>query len=243
MTARPSATGLPMIDAAHDEVPSGPANTSWFAGVSARTAFHDRRIVREHLMSPQIVVLGAGPDDRAFRLNLHAGTTIFEVDRPSVLFHKQWALDRCWAVPHCRRVPVPLSPAEPVGPALCAAGFDRLTRAVWVAEDLLVHLTAEQANRLLADISALSAPGSHLTGAYRRGHDATTAGRPAARNDRYEVGPWLTAHGWYATAVTGVASLPGTTGRPATSGAGTPVQLFDAEFTAHLSPHLTQWQG
>jgi O-methyltransferase involved in polyketide biosynthesis len=46
--------------------------------------------------------------------------------------------------------------------ALTGAGFDRARPAAWLAEGLLLYLTAQQAGRLLTGVSELSAPGSRL---------------------------------------------------------------------------------
>ena len=68
--------------------------------VPVRTRFFDQRIVR----GSQVVLLGAGMDSRAFRLDWPAGTRLFEIDLPEVLALKRQRLGA--AVPRCTRVEV-----------------------------------------------------------------------------------------------------------------------------------------
>src|SRR5215831_9736049 len=51
----------------------------------------------------QIVLVAAGLDTRAFRLEWPAGTKLYELDRPELLEAKQEILDRARATPRCPR--------------------------------------------------------------------------------------------------------------------------------------------
>ena len=87
--------GFELLEAARDvaliEVPFVPV----------RTIFFDQRIVR----GSQVVLLGAGMDARAFRLQWRTGARVFEVDLPEVLALKARRLG-CVA-PRCIGIPVP----------------------------------------------------------------------------------------------------------------------------------------
>src|SRR4029077_11769567 len=54
----------------------------------------------------QVVILAAGLDSRAYRLDWPARTTLFEIDQPKVLAYKKSPLDAHGAVPKAHRVPV-----------------------------------------------------------------------------------------------------------------------------------------
>ncbi|ETB55868.1 S-adenosyl-L-methionine-dependent methyltransferase, partial [Mycobacterium avium 10-5560] len=55
----------------------------------------------------QVVILAAGLDSRAYRLNWPAGTTVYEIDQPKVLEYKTETLQRHGATPAAVRRPVP----------------------------------------------------------------------------------------------------------------------------------------
>ena len=48
----------------------------------------------------QVVILAAGLDSRAYRLDWPAGTTVFEIDQPKVLDYKTSTLDAHGAAAH-----------------------------------------------------------------------------------------------------------------------------------------------
>jgi len=131
--------------------------------ILARTVFLDELLASAAASGcRQVVLLGAGFDTRAFRLDWPAGTRCFELDTADVLDAKGRVLAAAAAEPACERIPVAADLCEDWPGALTAAGFDRGQPTVWIAEGLLVYLTAEAVETLLADLTALSAPGSRM---------------------------------------------------------------------------------
>jgi methyltransferase (TIGR00027 family) len=156
----------------------------------------------------QVVLLAAGLDTRAFRLPWPQRTRVFEVDLPGVLAFKDSVLTAQGAVPRCARTTVPADLRAGWTAALAEAGFDRAVPAAWLAEGLLIYLTAAEAERLLTGISELSALGSQL--AFEHSPIAAAALTDRARQmpamQQYtklwkgglgdDVPRWLTSHGW-----------------------------------------------
>lgn len=199
-------------------------------GITMRTAWFDAAIRRAP--RPQLVVLGAGLDTRAYRMGLGPGVTVYEVDRAVTLDFKQSVL--AGLEPDARRVPVAAElGADDLPGLLKAAGFDPGRPALWLAEALLFYLTPAQANALMDDVGALSAPGSGLLAEmlerpYRESDlpverlteaEATTWRQLVAA---FEGGPevaspaaWLTGHGWTPGTVTDQAAIGRAYGRPA----------------------------
>ncbi|BCO37336.1 putative S-adenosyl-L-methionine-dependent methyltransferase [Mycobacterium heckeshornense] len=110
----------------------------------------------------QVVILASGLDARGYRLAWPAGTTVFEIDQPQVLDFKATTLAALGAEPtvELRAVPIDLRHDWPA--ALRQAGFETGTPTAWVAEGLLAFLPAEAQDRLLDNITTLSADGSRL---------------------------------------------------------------------------------
>ena len=129
--------------------------------VAVRTRFFDET-VRAALDAGtrQLVLVAAGMDSRAYRLEFPAGCRVFEIDQPEVLEYKAAKLGD--AKPRCERVTVPVDLREAWPTALLAAGFDTTVAAIWLVEGLLPYLTAPDVDRLLARVSNLAAPGSEV---------------------------------------------------------------------------------
>lgn len=110
----------------------------------------------------QVVLLASGLDARAYRLPWAARTTVFEIDQPQVLEFKAATIAELGARPtaEVRTVPVDLRHDWPS--ALRQAGFDTGRPAAWAAEGLIGFLPPEAQDRLLDNITALSADGSQL---------------------------------------------------------------------------------
>lgn len=80
-------------------------NAEW---VGVRTRFFDEFFAdAARSGTGQAVILAAGLDSRAYRLQWPAGHTVFEVDQPRVLEFKQRVLDQRGAAPSTRRVTAP----------------------------------------------------------------------------------------------------------------------------------------
>jgi methyltransferase (TIGR00027 family) len=110
----------------------------------------------------QAVILAAGLDTRGYRLPWPAGTVVFEVDQPQVIEFKTTTLDGLGAVPTATRRTVAIDLRDDWPAALREAGFDPTRPTAWIAEGLLVYLPPDAQDRLLDNVTALSAPGSRL---------------------------------------------------------------------------------
>jgi methyltransferase (TIGR00027 family) len=110
----------------------------------------------------QAVILASGLDARAYRLAWPAGTTVFEIDQPEVIEFKTVTLDGLGAAPKAdlRTVAIDLRQDWPA--ALVEAGLDKSKPTAWIAEGLFGYLPPEAQDRLLDNITALSAPGSRF---------------------------------------------------------------------------------
>ena len=132
-----------------------------YLGVRSR-AFDDFLIAAGAAGLRQFVILAAGLDARAYRLDWPSGAAVFELDQPKVLQFKQITLAEAGAEPACdhRSVGVDLRDDWPA--ALIAAGVDVTAPTVWLAEGLLPYLPGDAQLRLLESVTELSAPGSRL---------------------------------------------------------------------------------
>ncbi|MBU8809359.1 class I SAM-dependent methyltransferase [Mycolicibacterium goodii] len=110
----------------------------------------------------QAVILASGLDTRAYRLPWPAGTVVFEVDQPQVIDFKTRTLADLGAQPTAERRTVAIDLRDDWPAALRDAGFDPEKPTAWIAEGLLIYLPPEAQDRLLDNITALSAPGSRL---------------------------------------------------------------------------------
>ena len=192
--------------AAHGPLAS--LGAAFYAHAIIRTRFYDEYLTAATAAgSRQVVLLAAGLDTRAFRLAWPAGTRVFELDLPGVLAFKEAVLDARGAVPRCERVTVPADLREDWPARLTAAGFGPGRPATWLAEGLIIYLTAGEAGRMLSMVSDLSVPGGRLAFEHDpAGADRLTTGArqiPAMR--RYaslwkgglgDPPGWLAGHGW-----------------------------------------------
>jgi methyltransferase (TIGR00027 family) len=110
----------------------------------------------------QAVILASGLDARAYRLEWPTGMTVFEVDQPEVIAFKTQTLSALGANPTTDRRTVAIDLRNDWPAALVEAGFDTSRPTAWIAEGLLGYLPPEAQDRLLDNISALSADGSRL---------------------------------------------------------------------------------
>jgi methyltransferase (TIGR00027 family) len=184
--------------------------TEW---VGVRTRFLDD-VVRSACAQGcrQVVILGAGLDARAFRVDFPEGTRLWELDLAGVLSFKELVVQAEAWVPRCERTTVEVDLSEDWSKKLQDAGFDARARVVWLAEGLLAYLSAQVRDALIAVTGALSVSGSRfgLTLAARTPAEEV---RPA--NPRGEAKPrnykalfqstapddpreWLASHGWHA---------------------------------------------
>jgi methyltransferase (TIGR00027 family) len=166
----------------------------------------------------QVVILAAGLDSRAYRLDWAAGTAVYEIDQPKVLGYKTGILESHGAVPTARRRPVPVDLRDDWPAALAAAGFDRTQPTAWLAEGLLPYLPSDAQDRLFEMFTSLSARGSQvaieafgmnsrsnsqrwLRMRERLGLDVNVQALTYHEPDRSDAAQWLTDHGWQVNAV------------------------------------------
>lgn len=110
----------------------------------------------------QVVLLGAGLDTRAFRLPWPTGALVFELDRATILDHKERVLTRAGATPRCERRVVAADLGDDWPVALSRAGLDAMRPTTWLLEGLLFYLPDEQIVHVLEEVTRLAAPGSHI---------------------------------------------------------------------------------
>lgn len=130
--------------------------------LSIRTRFFDDalgRVVRERAYG-QVVLLAAGMDARAYRLEWPEDVAWYEVDRLEVFDHKEAVLESLGVEPGCvRRVVVADLAGDWLAP-LQEAGFDRSRPTAFLVEGLLVYLEETAVESFLADLSGVASAGS-----------------------------------------------------------------------------------
>lgn len=115
---------------------------------------------------PQIVLLGAGLDTRAYRLVAPAGAAAFEVDLPANIAYKEGRLRAIYGrVPERVALVAVDFETEDLSVALAAGGFRLGTPALFVWEGVTQYLTEDGVRKTLAFLSA-AAPGSRLIFTY-----------------------------------------------------------------------------
>lgn len=162
----------------------------------------------------QAVIVAAGLDTRAYRLEWLDGTTVFEIDLPKVLEFKAHVLGQQGAEAKAHRSEVAADLRTDWSRELEAAGFDTEIPSAWSVEGILPYLTDDAQNTLFTRISGLSAPGSRIAvGALgsrldREQLEALEADHPGVNMSggvdfsalTYEPtsdpADWLAAHGW-----------------------------------------------
>jgi methyltransferase (TIGR00027 family) len=178
----------------------------------------------------QSVILAAGLDARAWRLDWPEGSVVYEIDQPKVLQFKLETLESHDVAPIATHVSVGIDLRQDWPKALVEAGFDPAAPTAWLAEGLLPYLTADAQDLLFDRVQALSARGSRVaveaftneffsaesfvrreaqTEQYRAiatklggGKDVAEFGSLLYEEERTEVTEWLAAHGWNVVAAT-----------------------------------------
>lgn len=130
-------------------------------GVQTRF-FDDFFVVSGQAGIRQAVIVAAGLDSRAFRIEWPDSTRVFELDLPKVLEFKSRVLSQQGATPKAQRIEVAADLRTDWSRPLEAAGFDVESPTAWSVEGLLPYLTDEAQHALFTRISGLSAPGSRI---------------------------------------------------------------------------------
>jgi methyltransferase (TIGR00027 family) len=167
-------------------------------------------VVRDRLT--QVVILAAGMDARAFRLDWPSGVTVFEIDRDDIFDYKEPLLAARGARAACGRRVVRADLAQSWVTTLTGAGFDPGRPAAFLIEGLLMYLDEADANGVLESVSSVAAPGSWIGLDAVNTHMLTAPYMAAYMNRLAEAGcPWtfgvddpaalLSRFGWRATVV------------------------------------------
>ncbi len=177
--------------------------------VAVRTAFFDDQLLDAcRIGCRQVVLLAAGLDARAFRLDWPAGVRLFEIDLPDVIEFKESVLAAGAARARCGRATLGIDLREDWPGALVQSGFRPSVPTAWLAEGLLIYLDAEEATSLLTTIGELSARGSQLACERANFADAAMLEQATARFGPehfsalwkgglgYDAAEWLPEHGW-----------------------------------------------
>ncbi len=206
------------LDSAEVDIPDQPWGMQPMTDrLAARTRFIDAFFADAAAAGiRQAVILASGLDARGYRLSWPAGMTVYEIDQPQVLEFKAATLAALGAEPTVDLQIVPIDLRHDWPAALRAAGFVTARPTAWIAEGLLAFLPPEAQDRLLDNITTLSADGSRLVAEmfmnspdaletlratnhkwYEHGLDVhlDNLGYPGERND---VAAYLNDRGWRA---------------------------------------------
>jgi methyltransferase (TIGR00027 family) len=173
------AVGGPWAAVLDGDAPDHPLKTEEFGRhfvtfQAARTRYFDtyfRRAAQAGVR--QVVLLAAGLDSRAYRLEWPAGTTVYELDQPQVLDFKRDTLAAHGATAKAERREIAIDLRDDWPQALRDSGFRVDEPSAWIAEGLLIYLPASAQEQLFTGIDALAGSGSHL---------AVEEGRPMDRD-------------------------------------------------------------
>ncbi|MCP2248421.1 SAM-dependent methyltransferase [Lentzea aerocolonigenes] len=173
-----------------------------------RTRYFDDELLAA--AKPQVVIMAAGLDTRAFRLQWPPGTTVFELDLPELVAFKEDALHDLRAQPLCERIVVPCDLRDDWATALIRAGFDPKRPTAWLLEGLFMFLPPDAGEQVMYLVSALSARGStlaleHVNREFRElpqmraVHERFGTMNARWQSDVEDPVEWLGGHGWHAT--------------------------------------------
>jgi methyltransferase (TIGR00027 family) len=116
--------------------------------------------------SPQLVILGAGLDGRAWRMPELRDRVVFEVDHPdSQRTKRERSAGLTPMAQDIRFVPVDFE-RDRLDDALATAGHDPARATTWIWEGVVMYLTPADVEATLAVIARRSSPGSRLIVAY-----------------------------------------------------------------------------
>jgi len=111
----------------------------------------------------QVVLVAAGLDTRAFRLDWPPQTRLYEMDLSEVLEAKDAVMKKAGAQASCERRTIRIDLRQDTWPeALLAAGYQPLSPSVWLIEGLLFYLPRAAVHALLEKVSAQTVTGSLL---------------------------------------------------------------------------------
>ncbi|WP_328290447.1 class I SAM-dependent methyltransferase [Nocardia aurantiaca] len=144
--------------------------------LAARTVAIDEA-VRESA-NPQLVILGAGLDARAWHMPELAGIAVFEVDHPASQAEKRARLGERAPIAEVRFVPVDFG-KDALGAALTGARHYEKRPTTWIWEGVVPYLTPAEVAETVSEVAERSAPGSRLIITYPTPNRVYQYGRKA----------------------------------------------------------------
>jgi methyltransferase (TIGR00027 family) len=118
--------------------------------------------------APQVVILGAGLDGRAWRMRELVRAVVFEVDHPDSQQQKlQRVAPLTLEAREVRFVPLDFRHGD-LAQALEAAGHDPRVPTAWIWEGVVMYLNRNEIETTLRTVEARSAPDSRLIVAYHQ---------------------------------------------------------------------------
>lgn len=160
------------------------ASVDTFAHTSLRTEAIDHAVERAVAAGiRQMVLVGAGLDARAYRLESLRDVTVYEVDHPATQKLKK---AKAKGIPAKSESTVHVAvdfARDRLADALDAAGHDAAQKTLWVWEGVTMYLPREAMRETLYVLSRRSAPGSRLVVTYAEPRFSTLPSRlvPAMR--------------------------------------------------------------
>jgi methyltransferase (TIGR00027 family) len=165
----------------------------------------------------QVVIVGAGMDTRAFRLDWPPGVRLYEVDTADIFAHKEQVLGRLAAQPTCQRKTVVSNRYGALKRALRRTDFDARRKAAFLIERLQ-YLPPAGADNVVRELTAFAADGSWIGLAVLSDETLRSnfmqpflrtlesRGLPPWRFGVDDPEAWLSTHGWHAHSI--VAGAP-----------------------------------
>lgn len=165
-------------------------------GLAARTRFFDGQVLAAIAAGiTQVVILGAGYDDRALRFS-SPGVRFTEVDHPATQADKAARLGALRTEADRPVLAAADFGHDDVAAVLADCGHDPGRPSLLLCEGLLVYLDRPAAVRLLAGLRASAAPGSTLAASLAVHADGLDSGRVVqvanARRRTASAEPWRT---------------------------------------------------
>jgi methyltransferase (TIGR00027 family) len=134
------------------------------AMMAVRTVVIDEAV--RDACAPQVVILGAGFDGRAWRMPELRSATVYEVDHPDTQREKRTRIGSlAQQAREVKFVAVDFT-RDDLGERLAAAGHDPSQRTTWIWEGVVMYLTPPEVEATLRVVAVRSAPGSRLVIVY-----------------------------------------------------------------------------
>jgi methyltransferase (TIGR00027 family) len=164
-------------------------------GIWARTRFFDDQVLAAISAGVgQVVICGAGYDDRALRFR-SPGVRFFELDHPATQADKASRLGAMGALGDVVLAPADFT-EDDAAAVLDAAGHQASRPTLFLCEGLLIYLESAVIRRLLTGLRSRAAAGSSLAASmatHRPGMDSAQVAAELNAERRYrDTEPWLT---------------------------------------------------